>query len=112
MTPIFEARCPWCGATASRGVAGVISHARACECGAIALGAPPRDMDEVFDDAVNHFGLQVDPIAANFRPASITFGERGIDTSEGGAEQGPHGEIEWVWFKRVAGVSPATTSES
>jgi len=50
--------CPWCQAVAtlpsdSRG----ICESRRCECGALGIGAPPWDTDEIIDDAIGIFGI-------------------------------------------------------
>jgi hypothetical protein len=79
-----------------------ISHARECPCGALALGAPLPDFDEVIDDAIDHFALSPDPWTVNFRPPRLWLAEWGIDIREGGEEDRGHplGAVQWFWFRR------------
>ena len=50
-------QCPWCDNLASEPTPHVICESRTCSCGAIALGAPPWDFDEVVDDVIGIFGI-------------------------------------------------------
>ncbi len=53
----YDWLCPWCSKVADLPLNfPVISDSKLCKCGAIGLGAPPWDMDEIVDDAINIFG--------------------------------------------------------
>ncbi len=99
----FEGKCPFCGHSADGQVEGVISHSRKCHCGAIALGAPSCDFDEVIDDARNYFGVSVDSLSLNFRPPQEWLKESGIELVEGGmgGPKGPFGSNQFYWFRRT-----------
>jgi len=49
-------KCPWCKRIAAI-VRKSICDARECACGAIAIGAPEGDWDEVTDEAIGLFGV-------------------------------------------------------
>lgn len=102
----FEGTCPFCGCEATEEVEAVISHSRKCSCGAIALGAPQCDFDEVIDDARNYFGVTVDSMTLNFRPPQDWLGECGIDLVEGGigGPKSAFGANRFYWFKLKATV--------
>lgn len=103
----LDARCPFCGDIARAPVAGVICHAVGCACGAIALGAPPWDGDEITDDAIGYFQLSVHPLTVNLAPVGDWFGERGVEVADGGTIEDALGRpVSWRWFKRVA-LGPA-----
>ncbi|MFC1582890.1 hypothetical protein ACFL4W_05060 [Planctomycetota bacterium] len=53
-------KCPWCGAVAAA-VRDSLCDSRECECGAVAIGAPEGDWDEVTDEAVGLFRVSVRP---------------------------------------------------
>ena len=99
-------RCPWCDRTASLATPHtVICDTRRCNCGAIALGAPPYDFDEVVDDAINIFGIDVryrTPFDAD-RVRGLQ--ERGVEIREGctvRVHTDPILEFRYFWFRREA----------
>ncbi len=55
-----EWKCPWCGRMATI-VRQSICDSRQCDCGAIAVGAPEGDWDEVTDEAIGLFGVAARP---------------------------------------------------
>ena len=100
-------QCPWCGKLAFLPTQQrVICLSRTCQCGALALGAPPWDTDEIVDDAINAFG-----IALGYR--TLFDGDRltglqlgGIEVAEGlripSGDSNPF-ELRVLWFRRKAG---------
>jgi len=86
----------------------VICLSRSCACGALALGAPPSDTDEIIDDAINVFGI-ADGYVTEFDSDRIA-GLRavGVEVVEG-REVAPTSsnrfEIHVLWFRKSA---PAT----
>jgi pimeloyl-ACP methyl ester carboxylesterase len=86
----FDGVCPWCGTAATLEIdARVISASRRCPCGAIALGAPPHDFDEVLDDARNYFGVHASTQQLNFEPPANWLEAAGVEIVEGGVEYRP-----------------------
>jgi hypothetical protein len=93
----------------------VICYTRTCECGAIALGAPPWDTDEIIDDAIGLFGVEIRPQSRGFD--SILMGEilrSGVEVRMGELVQGvsemPEGlKYQFIWFRRASpvGTGPA-----
>ena len=49
-------KCPWCGRIATI-VRQSICDSRQCECGAVVIGAPEGDWDEVTDEAIEFFNV-------------------------------------------------------
>lgn len=94
----FDGTCPWCReeATAHGRCAG-ICFARECDCGALALGAPIRDFDEVLDDAIQHYGIAPDKMKVNFGKPEEWLAESGIDFRDGGTA----GTVHYFWFRRT-----------
>ncbi len=102
----FNGECPFCGGTANDEMENMLSLSCRCSCGAIALGAPSCDFDEVIDDARNYFGLTVDGRTINFRHHSEWLNECGVSFLEGGVggPSGPRralGSNHYYWFKLV-----------
>jgi hypothetical protein len=58
-------KCPWCGRIATQ-VRQSICDCRQCDCGAIALGAPEGDWDEVTDAALGIFRVSTRPESRGF----------------------------------------------
>lgn len=58
-------KCPWCGRVAAT-VRKSICDSRQCDCGAIALGAPEGDWDEVTDEAIALFKVAIRPESSGF----------------------------------------------
>ena len=59
--------CPFCGNIAQTATSpSPLSYSRTCECGAIALAAPSRDYDEITDDAIGIFSVQIRPDSRGF----------------------------------------------
>ena len=101
----FERICPWCGATAMAEVPSVISFSCACACGAIALGAPACDFDEVVDAMLNHFRIAEAP-ADRYQLALPWLAGAGIEHQFAGVgERCPLGDVYWYWFRARLGYS-------
>jgi hypothetical protein len=101
--------CPWCGVLADKPAdLRVISQSRICVCGALALGAPPWDTNEIIDDAINIFGI-ADGYLTEFDSDRLAGLQAiGVEVAEGhritpGA--GNHFETRVLWFRKSA---PAT----
>jgi len=114
---IYDATCPWCDRKAREEPAGV-TYSDRCDCGALALGAPAYDFDDLIDEAVDRFRLQagiiVNPafqpeqwlalFGIEFRPGGK---RRQVPTSHGYswiesvADVGPGRDIFFYWFKRT-----------
>lgn len=98
--------CPWCGKDALLPTQHkVICYSKTCECGAIALGAPPFDTDEIIDDAINIFGI-ADGYMTPFDADRIVGLEKvGVEVAEG-ARVSPGGGnpfgLQVLWFRRKA----------
>ena len=90
----FDRVCPWCGQAAAGEVAGMISWSLACGCGAIALGAPAYDFDEVVDDMLDHFQIHDAP-ADRYDLALAWLAAYPVDHVPGGKD----GETFWYWFR-------------
>jgi hypothetical protein len=58
-------KCPWCGQIATV-VRQSICDSRQCGCGAVAIGAPEADWDEVTDDAIGLFQVATRPESCGF----------------------------------------------
>lgn len=101
--------CPWCGWLADKPAdLLVICLSRSCPCGALALGAPPCDTDEIIDDAVNVFGID-DGYLTEFDSDRLA-GLRavGIEVAEGrqlAPTSSARFETRVLWFRKPA---PAT----
>lgn len=84
----------------------VICHSRTCECGALALGAPPLDTDEIVDDAINLFGI-ADGYMTPFDADRLAgLGKVGVEMKEGQRIPAGNGlpfEIRVLWFRRRPG---------
>ena len=98
--------CPWCGSIADRPADyRVICQSRLCVCGALGLGAPPHDTDEIIDDAINIFGI-ADGYLTEFN-ADRLAGLRaiGVEIAEGRRiprSTNDRVEIRVLWFRKEA----------
>ena len=107
--------CPWCGRVASRPTEHrLICYSRTCDCGAVALGAPPWDSDEIIDDAIGIFQVEVRPESRGYDALLLEDIKRsGVEVREGVLETGvpgmPHGwKVRYLWFRRT----PSDRSEA
>lgn len=97
-------QCPWCGVVAERQAdLRVICQSRVCVCGALALGAPPSDSDEIIDDAINVFGI-ADGYMTEFDSDRVA-GLRaiGVEVAEGhriAPGSGDRLEFRVLWFRK------------
>ncbi len=58
-------KCPWCGQIATI-VRKSICDSRQCDCGAVAIGAPEADWDEITDEAIDLFKVTTRPESSGF----------------------------------------------
>lgn len=99
--------CPWCGRKAhlpARQV--VICHSRACECGALGLGAYPWDTDEIIDDAINVFGIADGYLTPFDEDRMAGLRTVGVEIREGPgvpARDGRRPAIRVLWFRKGQG---------
>lgn len=84
----------------------VICKSRICDCGAVALGAPSRDTDEILDDAINVFGGIEDAFMTPYDTDRVAGLRRlGIDIVEGEIVAADRGtspfDLRVLWFRRI-----------
>src|SRR5437867_9396913 len=97
--------CPWCGKVALLPTHHRVNcHSQTCECGAIGLGAPAWDTDEIIDDAIHIFGIADGYRTAFDADRLIGLEKAGVVIREG--QPIPAGgdrpfEIRVLWFRRV-----------
>jgi len=96
--------CPWCRTVATRASGlPVICESRRCGCGALALGAPPVDTDEIVDDAINLFGIAEGHLTEFDADRIAGLRQLGIEVAEGDFMQPeashPFG-FRVLWFRR------------
>jgi hypothetical protein len=97
-------KSPWCGTLADReSDLRVICQSRICVCGALALGAPRWDSDEIIDDAINVFGI-ADGYLTEFDSDRVA-GLRaiGVEVAEGHRNAlgpGNRHEFRVLWFRK------------
>jgi len=99
--------CPWCGKVALPPTEHtVVSYSKTCECGALALAAPPWDTDEIIDDAINIFGI-ADGYLTPYNDDRIAGLEKvGVEIAEGTrvSSGGSHPiKLRVLWFRRRVG---------
>ena len=111
-------RCPWCGRTATT-IRQSICDSRQCDCGAIAVGAPEGDWDEVTDEALGLFDVPVSPESHGFdallrediRKAGVEIREGVTDPDMGH----PWGwAYKYTWFRRARirqGAEPGAAAD-
>jgi hypothetical protein len=99
--------CPFCEKTATRPTTPKpLCESRTCRCGAVVLGAPVGDLDEITDDAVGLFAVPTRPESAGsdvalrmdiiragvaIRPGVVRL----IDLGDGYEQR-----MQYVWFRR------------
>ena len=97
--------CPWCGVLADKPAElRLICLSRSCVCGALALGAPPWNTDEIIDDAINVFGI-ADGYLSEFNLDRIAGLQAiGVEIAEGyripSSIRNPF-EIRVLWFRKL-----------
>ena len=108
-TPASAWECPWCALLADRPAdLRVICQSRICVCGALALGAPPEDTDEIIDDAINVFGIADGYLTELDSDRVAGLKALGVEVAEGrriapSAEH--HAEIRVLWFRKDAAAT-------
>lgn len=113
---VFDGTCPWCTTPATLPIdAKVICESRRCACGAISLGAPARDFDEVLDDALGYFRVPATAAQKNFEPPERWLAASGIQLVEGGVAD-PVGmpsalRRRHYWFRRSSFLDAPVLSE-
>jgi hypothetical protein len=98
--------CPWCGRVATI-VRTSICDSRQCECGAVALGAPEGDWDEVTDEAIRLFEIATRPESRGFDALlRDDVRQAGVEMQPGvrDPDMGHPGGWAYVytWFRRAA----------
>ncbi len=100
-------KCAFCGAQADRQtLPSPLCESRTCSCGAIALAAPARDYDEITDDAIGLFSVQIPPDSTGYEHLlRRDILQAGIEIRQGAVRKGPfpggrQDEIQYVWFRR------------
>ena len=96
--------CPWCGAIAtlpsdSQG----ICESRRCGCGALGIGAPPWDTDEIIDDAIGIFGIAEGYLTPFDSDRVVRLRQVGIEIAEGRRIQPTTSyrfELRVFWFRK------------
>ncbi len=101
--------CPFCGAVATRETQDrVLCDSRSCSCGAIGLAAPVVDSDEIVDDALGVFGVQVSAESRGFDHLLLEdLRNAGVEVREGQRTrvgEGFWGEYISLWFRRPHGA--------
>ena len=99
-----NAQCPWCKKVVAQGPPSICETAR-CECGAIGLGAPVEDTDEIVDEAIGIFGVQPEETSRGFTDLLLADVVRaGIDVRGGLLvfDRGdPFPRRRWIWFRKL-----------
>ena len=93
----------------------VISESRKCECGAIGLGAPSHDTDEIIDDAIGIFGIAEGHMTPFDSDRVAGLQKVGVELAEGepGIPSSSHySEYRVLWFRRKAEWPVSTPSRT
>ena len=100
--------CPFCGTIASGEIKErVLCDGRECSCGAVALAAPAVDMDEIIDDALGIFRIQIRAESRGFDALMLDdILGAGVEVREG--QRARVGAGIWadhtsMWFRRSGG---------
>ena len=108
--------CPWCAQVAKRPTRPApLCDSRSCDCGAVALGAPPWDLDEVIDNALALFGVETRKESrGNDFLLLADLRDSGIDVRIGLLESNGQDKPRWwkyqyLWFRRGRQNSGQTT---
>jgi histidine triad (HIT) family protein len=102
---VREWTCPWCRALATLPGSASICQSRRCECGALAIAAPPWDTDEIIDDAIGVFGIGVAHLTSLDSDRVTGLRQMGVDVAEGQrlpATGSDRFELRVLWFRRRA----------
>src|SRR5712692_348150 len=98
--------CPWCRRVAHLPTQHrVICHSRTCECGALALGAPTRDTDEIIDDAIGIFGITDGYMTPYDADRILGLQESGVEVADDPRMPSGDGnsfQLRILWFRRKA----------
>jgi len=97
--------CPFCGETATLDTElRVLCDSRRCSCGAIALAAPTVDTDEIVDDALGIFAVQIREESRGYDALLLEDLRRaGVEIRQGErarVREGFWGEYSSLWFRR------------
>lgn len=111
--------CPFCERPATQPTTPKpLCESRTCRCGAVVLGAPVGDMDEITDDAVSLFGVPTKPESAGCEVAlRMDILRAGVAIRPGvvrrvGLSDGFDQRVQYVWFRRKdhGGANPAAAA--
>jgi hypothetical protein len=97
--------CPWCGCVATQ-VLESICESRLCDCGALALGAPSVDYDEITDEAIGYFRIQIQQESRGFESRLLSdILQSGVEFRDGATDTRGKGFWDayvYRWFRRTA----------
>lgn len=100
--------CPFCGKVASlQTTRHVLCDSRTCSCGAIALAAPWRDTDEIIDDALGIFAIQIREESRGMDHLMLQdLHQAGVEIGEGESTLINNGfsttEYRSLWFRKLS----------
>jgi hypothetical protein len=99
--------CPFCARTATRPTTPKPHcESRTCRCGAVVLGAPVGDIDEITDDAIGLFGVAIRPESTGSEVAlRQEILRAGVAIRAGVVRRVELGDgvdrrVQYVWFRR------------
>ena len=97
-------RCPWCAGVATQVLAS-LCDARRCACGALGIGAPTIDWDEVTDEALNLFAIDARPASRGFdAELRLDIARAGVDSRPGVLDpdlRAGASPYRYTWFRRT-----------
>jgi hypothetical protein len=104
--------CTFCSTVAIRETKEhVLCDTRTGSCGATALAAPVFDTDEIIDDALQTFGVQIREKSRGFDAIMLEdLRLAGVEIREGQptrVREGFSGEYASLWFRKSAGPASA-----
>ena len=82
----------------------MLCDSRTCSCGAIALAAPSVDTDEIIDDALGIFAVQIRKVSRGYDALMLEdLCRAGVEIREGErarVREGFWGEYTSLWFRK------------
>src|SRR5689334_22044363 len=96
-------QCPWCASLARASSFGAACEARSCVCGAVVIGAPAPDFEEVVAEAMSLFGVDPDHLTPFDGDRVAGLRARGVEIHPGWRIQSSkmdHLLYEFYWFRR------------
>jgi hypothetical protein len=106
--------CPFCSRVADlETTPRPLCASRTCACGAVVLANRPCDFDEITDDAIGLFSVEIRPASRGYEGAlRQDILRSGVDSRPGvvcATELFPgyREEVHYIWFRRQETVRPA-----